>query len=50
MTDAAVGEAGEDAADGAADLSPGRIGMADRYTIAATQASREVTVMALVWQ
>lgn len=40
MTDAAIDEAGEDAANGAAGPPPGRIGMADRYTIAARQASR----------
>lgn len=40
MTDAALDEAGEDAADGAVDPPSGRMGMADRYTIAAQQASR----------
>src|SRR6185437_4314112 len=40
MTDTAVGEVGEDAATGAADPPPERVGMADRYTIATQQASR----------
>jgi hypothetical protein len=35
MTDIAVDEVGEDAANGAADSPPGRMGMADKYTIAA---------------
>jgi hypothetical protein len=40
MTDTAVDEAGEDAANGVADPTPERIDMADRYTIAAQRASR----------
>jgi hypothetical protein len=40
MTDTAVEEAVEDAANGVADPTPGRMGMADRYTIAAQRASR----------
>src|SRR5216684_6481824 len=40
MADAAVGEAGEDAANGVAGPTPGRIDMADRYTIEAQHASR----------
>jgi hypothetical protein len=38
--DTAGDEAGEDAVNGVADPPLGRIGMADRYTIAAQRASR----------
>jgi hypothetical protein len=40
MTDIAVDEAGEDAANAVAGSTPGRMGMADTYTIAAQRASR----------
>ena len=40
MTDTVVDEVGEDAANGVADPPPGRIDMADKYTIAARHANR----------